>query len=159
MAHRTNGVKLDPKWRSDVETESLGGVNMDVKMGARMVEKEILQPGEVTLVGSHVGLETRARAEPSLLGRTMGTTTNTALQRMTGPGSLLLHGSLKNVVASKAKATRKNSGITKQTRTQRGGGGIVPTSRNSSSSNRDGTGGAMMTASTSMIVICFFLYY
>jgi hypothetical protein len=93
---------------SDIKREILGGASMAVKTGARTAERETLQPGEVTPVGNHVGLETKAKSEWSQQGKTLWTIT--APQQTTVPGSLLRHGSLKNVVARKVKAIRKTIG-------------------------------------------------
>jgi hypothetical protein len=130
--------------------ETLGGASMGVKMDARTAEERILQHGEVTQVGNHVGRKVKAEGRRILRAKAK-TTMITALQRMTDPGSQLLHGA-RNVAVHKVKATRKISGATSQTKTRREEGEIVPISRtsiNNTSSSRNETGGVMMVASTS----------
>lgn len=159
LCHPTREVRLDLKWTRDGGRETLGGASMGVKMDARTAEERILQHGEVTQVGNHAGRKAKAEGG-SILQAKAKTTTITALQQMTGPGSQLLHGA-KNVAVPKVKATRKISGATSQTKTRREEDGIVPTSRTNTniSSSRNETGGVMMVASTSKSYTLHLLSY
>jgi len=80
MNHPSNGVRLDPRRTNDVEIEILGGVNKDVKMDARTVERGTPQPGEVTLVGNRADQQTKVRTKRNPRVKVLRVTTITTLQ-------------------------------------------------------------------------------